>query len=124
MKKKLKMAATHVGASKHARGIQTYREVSKHMGVIQTYRVPSKHVGIETYRRCIQTYGASKHTVVHQNIWGHQNIQGASKHCSRLKSVASSATHMGATRHTAGHPNIWVVSKHGACKHTRGHPNL
>ena len=91
----------------------------------------------------VNMQGVSKHR-------GHSNIQDACKHCSRLKSFASSATHMGSTKHTMdiqtyggiktlqqarkvlpavlhilGHPNIQQgtkASKHmgGASKHTGG----
>ena len=121
------------GASKHMGGVQTYKEVSKHMGGIQTYRRLSKHMWASKH-----TGGESKHTGCFQQKGGHpniwvvskhmrpQNIQGTSKHCSRLKSIASSATHMEASKHTAGlpniwrHPNIWVVFKHGRHANIQG----
>ena len=55
-------------------GIQPYRrvpkqEASKHMAGVETWGCPNIQV-------CIQTYGASRHTGLHPNIWGHSNIQG------------------------------------------------
>ena len=83
---------------------QNIKGTSKHMGGVQTYRGPSvTHMGIQTYRGC-------------PNIWGHPN------NFNRLKSVASSATHMGnpnkqgsiqtygESKHKGRHPNIWRPS--------------
>ena len=61
----------------------------------------SKHTG-----RCPNIWGTFKHTGVHPNIWGHSNLQGVSKHCSRLKSVATSASHMDNQTYKV-YPNIW-----------------
>ena len=56
--------------------------------------------------RCLQMYGASKHTGGYPNIWGHPNmgypnIQGASKH-------------MGVTKHTGG------IQKYRGCQNIKG----
>ena len=105
------MVSKHMGASKHTGSIQTLHKAERCCQQCYTYG------GNQTYSRAPRhpkhMGGASKHT------GGASKHMGASKHCSRLISVASSITHMGATKHTAGHPNIWVVSKHmGASKHT------
>ena len=53
------------------------------------------------------TYGASKHTGEHPNIWEYQNIQGMHQN------IWGSPNIQGAPKHTGGHPNIWGHSNMG-----------
>ena len=64
---------SHMGASKHTGDIQTY---GWHPN-IQTYRGHPNIGGVQTYR---EPYGGIQTYRGHPNIWGHPNIQGASKH--------------------------------------------
>ena len=79
---------------------------SRHQNIFQTYRGLSKHMGD------VQTYGASKHTGCHPNIWGHPNIQGV------IQTYAGIQSYKGIQIY-GGHPNIWGASN---CMGAYGHP--
>ena len=138
----------HMGASKHTRGIQTYREVSKHGGIqdsgytygvsknaggIQTYGLCPNIWGIQTYRKVSKHMGAFKHTGGHPNMWASkhtgdiQTLQQAEKHYQLCYTYGGNQTYRGHPNIQQGiqiygciwgHPNLWVVSKNW------GHANI
>ena len=117
------------GASKHYPNIQG---VSKYpnMWTSNMQGVHQNIWGIQTYRGCIKTYGASKHTRgvqtywsiqtyrMHPHIWGNPNVWGAYGHSLHVTKHAFFVfCTYGASKH---YPNIQGVSKHlnmGTSKH-------
>ena len=89
---KFKMAATHMGVSKHTGGnIWGHQNIGRNSrwqlqiwgdpniqgatyGVIKTYKGHPNVGCIQTYRELSKHMGAFKHTGGHPNICGHPNI--------------------------------------------------
>ena len=111
-----------LAASKHMGHVKMY-------GAIKPYGGHPNMRGVQTYRGH-QNIGVSKH-VGHPNmgvskhggwsdIWGHPNIQGASKH-EQCPNTLGASKHMGCPNIQGGHPNIWGCPNIWGIQTYRGH---